>query len=140
MEQRKQIVTDEELISAYNELKHLGKIADRFCIPTIQVWRKCQKLGLEFKNGGATSKIPLDEILDGKHGYYPTLKLKKRLIKDGILEYKCDECGLDSWNNKNIVLQLDHINGISNDHRLNNLRLMCPNCHSQTETYCGRNK
>ena len=65
--------------------------------------------------------------------------LKKRLIRENILEYKCNECAITIWNNKNIVLHLDHINGINDDHRLENLRLLCPNCHSQTPTYCGRN-
>ena len=64
----------------------------------------------------------------------------KRIIDDNLIEYKCQECGLkDSWNNKMLVLHLDHINGISNDHRLENLRFLCPNCHSQTDTYTDKN-
>lgn len=66
-------------------------------------------------------------------------RLKQRLIKENYLQNKCIECGLETlWNNKKLVLQLDHINGISNDNRIENLRMLCPNCHSQTETYCGR--
>lgn len=65
--------------------------------------------------------------------------LKKRLLKEGLLLNKCYECGLsDYWNNKPICLQLDHINGVSNDNRLENLRMLCPNCHSQTTTFAGR--
>lgn len=83
----------------------------------------------------------LDEILEGKHPQYPTDKVKKRLISEGRLENKCSECGIsDSYNGKPITLQLDHINGINNDHRFENLRLLCPNCHSQTDTWCGRGK
>jgi len=81
------------------------------------------------------------DILDGRHPQYPTDKLKKRLVKEGILEYNCSSCGIgDEWNGKPITLQLDHINGVNNDHRLDNLRMLCPNCHSQTDTWCGRNK
>ncbi|MGB2240169.1 MAG: HNH endonuclease [Pseudomonadales bacterium] len=55
--------------------------------------------------------------------------------------YNCSSCGIgDEWNGKPITLQLDHINGVNNDHRLDNLRMLCPNCHSQTDTWCGRNK
>lgn len=67
--------------------------------------------------------------------------IKRRLIADGLLQNTCSECGLSLvWNNKPIILVLDHINGIHNDYRLNNLRLLCPNCNSQTETFAGRNK
>lgn len=84
--------------------------------------------------------IPLNEILEGQHPSYKTFLLKNRLIKDGIKENKCECCGLSEWNNKPLAIQLDHINGISNDHRLENLRMLCPNCHSQTETYAGKNR
>lgn len=134
-------ISDEELILAYNELKHLGKMANRLKLPQIQVWRRCQKLDLHFKNGGKQIAIPLNEILVGMHGYYPTNKLSKRLQKDKIIKYECTECGLsDIWNNKSIVLQLDHKDGDNSNHKLENLRFLCPNCHSQTNTYCGRNK
>ena len=54
------------------------------------------------------------------------------------MPYKCKECGIsEKWNNKPIILHLDHINGINNDNRLENLRFLCPNCHSQTDTYCS---
>lgn len=67
--------------------------------------------------------------------------LKNRIINENLLNYKCVECGIiDNWNGKEIILQLDHINGISDDNRLINLRFLCPNCHSQTETYCIGNK
>jgi hypothetical protein len=141
MKQRTVKITDQELIDSYNELKHLGRIADRYKVPTISIWRRCKKLGLEFKNGGTCHKqIPLEEILAGNHGHYPTGKLKKRLIKEKILEYKCAECSRSKWRGKTISLHLDHINGTPTDHRLENLRFMCPNCHSQTDTYCGKNK
>jgi hypothetical protein len=54
--------------------------------------------------------------------------------------YKCEECGLSEWNNKPIVLDLDHIDGNFNDNGLHNVRLLCPNCHSQTETFKVRNR
>jgi hypothetical protein len=53
--------------------------------------------------------------------------------------YRCDICGLSDWQNKPITLHLDHINGDSDNNQISNTRLLCPNCHSQTDTWCGRN-
>ncbi|NBP01557.1 MAG: HNH endonuclease [Proteobacteria bacterium] len=64
--------------------------------------------------------------------------LKKILITAGRV-YKCDICKLTDWNRKAINLDLDHIDGDSFNNKLENLRFLCPNCHSQTKTYKGRN-
>jgi 5-methylcytosine-specific restriction endonuclease McrA len=66
-------------------------------------------------------------------------QLKKKLT-DIHSHKRCQICGISEWHGKPITLQLDHINGINNDNRYENLRLICPNCHSQTITYAGRNK
>lgn len=85
-------------------------------------------------------KIPLEEILISGSTYNCNRNIKSRLLKDGLLENKCYECGLfPIWNGKYLSLQLEHKNGIFNDNRLENLELLCPNCHSQTPTFAGRN-
>lgn len=85
-------------------------------------------------------KYSLDEILIENSSYANISRLKKRLIKEERLEYKCACCGISEWLGKPLTLQLDHINGKNNDHRIENLRFLCPNCHSQTDTYAGKNK
>ena len=67
-------------------------------------------------------------------------KLKKRLFKEGVKEYKCEKCGISEWNNEPIILELHHVNGNHNDNHLENLQILCPNCHSQTITFAGRKK
>lgn len=66
--------------------------------------------------------------------------LRRFIIKNNLLPYRCAICGALEWNGKTLSLELDHINGINNDNRLENLRFLCPNCHSQTTTYGSRNQ
>ena len=66
--------------------------------------------------------------------------LRRTVLKEGLIPYKCEICGVTEWNDKTLSLELDHINGINNDNRLENLRFLCPNCHSQTSTYGSRNQ
>lgn len=67
--------------------------------------------------------------------------LKKILYKNNLKQPICEECGQDeNWRGKKLSLHLDHINGINNDNRLENLRILCPNCHAITNTYGGKNK
>ena len=71
---------------------------------------------------------------------YPKHALKKIIMRNNLINYQCGECAIiDQYNNKSIKLQLDHINGINDDNRIENLRFLCPNCHSQTSTYAGKN-
>ena len=133
--------TDIELIEAYNEEPFLGRLAVRFGVPNITIFRRAQRLGLKFKNGGLNGgKFDLEDILKGKHPQYPTLKLKNRLLKEGIFENKCQECGIEEWNGLALSMHLDHKDGDCHNHKLENLQILCPNCHSQTNTYCGKNK
>ena len=71
-------------------------------------------------------------------GTHPSGNYLRKLLTDVVgREYKCQDCGIDQWQGRDIKLQVDHINGIHHDNRPENLRFLCPNCHSLTETYCG---
>ena len=89
---------------------------------------------------GSRRKIDIDKILV-ENSTYKNSHLRDRLIKEGIKEYKCEnpECGISEWLGKPISLQIHHINGNNSDNRLENLQLLCPNCHSQTENFGGKN-
>lgn len=92
-------------------------------------------VGLKFKPKEA---ISIQDILV-EESNYQSYKLSKRLIKEGFKEQKCEYCGLTTWLDKPIKLELHHINGIHSDNRLENLQLLCPNCHSYTDSYRGKN-
>ena len=98
------------------------------------------KAYLKGKHHTWAPKQIISNILIENSTYKNIASLKQRLINEDILTYRCSECGLSNeWNKKPLKLQLDHINGVYNDHRLENLRFLCPNCHSQTDTFAGKN-
>jgi hypothetical protein len=82
---------------------------------------------------------PLEEALVENSSYHRG-NLKKRLLATGIKQPVCEMCGQgEMWRGERMSLVLDHINGVSNDHRLGNLRIVCPNCAATLATHCGRN-
>jgi len=90
---------------------------------------------------GITSHAqPLEDVLVKGSTYYNAGKLRQRLIAAGLKQARCEECGLNEWRRRSLPLELDHINGDRSDNRLENLRILCPNCHSQTETWCRAKK
>lgn len=101
---------------------------------TGQSWSKGKSVGVSW------NKIPLQDILVENSTYTNTSTLKKRLVAAGLLKDLCCICGLLDWMGTPISLQLDHINGRNRDNRIENLRILCPNCHSQTPTHGSKNR
>lgn len=88
------------------------------------------------RNGG--HRMAMDAVLVENSTYRGALK--QRLLAEGLMADVCSICGITDWQGSPISLHVDHINGVSTDNRIGNLRLVCPNCHSQTATYAGRNR
>lgn len=113
-----------------------------------QVKRRMDDLNLDysiFKGKSAVIKtnklnnVRKEDILKENCKHQRTV-LRRYIIKNNLIPYKCAICGCTEWQGKTLSLELDHINGINNDNRLENLRFLCPNCHSQTSTYGSRNQ
>jgi hypothetical protein len=103
-------------------------------------WNEAVKRGAVLQREWANKQLlrakPIEEILKSTSRW----SVKRALLKLGVLVNQCDECGISEWRGKPLAIQIDHRNGIKNDHRLENLRMLCPNCHTQTETYGARNR
>lgn len=103
--------------------------------------RKAKDLGVYVPNRGGKgtikSKRSLFDIFSNKVKIRSS-ELRERLIKEGLKERKCEECEIENWNGKKIVFELDHIDGNNENNAFENLKILCPNCHSQTPTFRGR--
>ena len=155
MANRKNSFTDQQLIDAVKEsfskaevMRKLNLIASGGNYSTID--RNIKRLNLDtshFTGQGwnkgdkyrpIQEKRKLDEILVKNSTWVNTYHLKKRLLDENVKEHKCELCGATEWLGKPIALELHHINGIHDDLRLENLHILCPNCHAVTDNYRGK--
>lgn len=88
---------------------------------------------------GSLHKVNASDILKPNCKHARSV-LRRYVIKNNLIPYRCAICGCVEWQGRTLSLELDHINGINNDNRIENLRFLCPNCHSQTTTYGSRNQ
>lgn len=148
-------ITEEELAAALEDSRSFAEVCRRLGVRggggQGRLVRRIRHLGLDTShlqgqgwakgrvNPGKRPRRPLEEILVEGRAVGQTSALRRRLIEEGVKEARCESCGLDTWLDGPIPLELDHINGDRRDNRLENLRLLCPNCHALTETYRGRN-
>lgn len=138
VDQKARLRYDWPAIQAYVNAGHSRRECQAAFGFSIESWSKAVKAGrLVPRNAsGFREVLSADQITE--RGRSPH-NLKRRLLRDGVLRNECYLCGISVWLEKPLVLHLDHVNGDGDDHRLENLRLLCPNCHSQTDTYSGRN-
>src|SRR3954465_1400035 len=89
---------------------------------------------------GRLRAVPLAEVLVEASTYHRG-HLKRRLLEEGLKRPECEMCGQgEVWRGRRMSMVLDHINGVHDDHRLENLRILCPNCNATLDTHCGKHK
>lgn len=144
--------TDDEIKSILSESRSFLEAIKKFGYESIatghykQVKKELERRNInkpEYRYYGdfqTKNKIPTNDLLV-QNSLTNNRIIKERLISENIIEYKCSKCGNNGeWMDEKLILQLEHINGINNDNREENLTFLCPNCHSQTNTYCKSHK
>ena len=155
MENKIYKLTDEQFVELLKKSSNISEVLFKLGYSTVGnswgfslVKRRMTDLNLDcsiFKGKQSIMKnkvirhIKAEDILKENCKHQRTV-LRRYVISHNLIPYKCAICGCTEWQGKTLSLELDHINGINNDNRLENLRFLCPNCHSQTSTYGSRNQ
>ena len=131
----------EKIIEACESSLTMAEAARKLNIPHNTFKRYAVQLGIykpnQGKKGILKPLIPLEDVFSGK-AKMRSYNLKTRLIREGYKKNECEKCHINEWNGKALVLELDHKNGNNKDCKLENLEILCPNCHSQTPTFRRR--
>lgn len=136
-------ISDEDFLKAVSSCKNYTEIASKLGLQhasaAVEVRDRIREMKITFRP--SPSRWLPDEEFFTENNYHTSHNLRRRLQAVKSRPYKCAICGLEPlWNGKELTLEVDHISGDSSDCRLENLRWLCPNCHSQTSTFRGKNK
>jgi 5-methylcytosine-specific restriction endonuclease McrA len=141
-------IPDAELMTAVLECRSAAQVIKRFELPICgnnynRVQERVRRLGLDtshWRRNRPYDGRPVQDYLREGVVYLGRTKLKQRILKAGLLRNECYECGQGpEWCGRPLVLVLDHVNGVADDWRPENLRMLCPNCNAQQPTFGGRN-
>jgi DnaJ-class molecular chaperone len=136
----------------YSDAMRKCGIKGNMILKTVHLKRRICRLNLDISHfdrnnyDKSNSRVfANEEVFVENSDYSSRFEIKQRLMKDFGVEYKCNSCGISEWKcrtgiSKRISLELEHINGVNNDNRIENLELLCPNCHGMTDTFRSKNK
>lgn len=124
-----------EIQRYYDEGHTVTECQERFGFAR-ETWNAARRRGAVVARPKAA---PLQQLLVVRPTAGGRWNLKRRLLAGGLKEPRCERCGIEDWLGERLSLALHHVNGDNRDDRLENLALLCPNCHSQTENFAGRN-
>jgi hypothetical protein len=133
------------IVGKHTEWKYImTDLGYRTCTHVVFIQKKLDNLGIDYSHVSKQyeRKLKRHDLKDVmvKDSFYTCLKsLQSRLKRELGWEHKCSVCHLKEWQNKPIPIEIDHINGEHFDHRLENIRFICPNCHAFTDNYKGKN-
>ena len=138
-------VSDKQIIEVCKTSSNMSEARRKVGMASTSFKRRAESLGVYMPKQGDLSNRKrrdnlgylLEDILSGKHPQYASGSLRKRLIKEGIFKDECSKCGFNEHREgfEHSICQLHHINGNPRDHRLENLEILCPNCHALTPNF-----
>ena len=132
---------EEQIIELCKKEKSMAKASRDLGIPFMTFKRKAVALGVYDPNpsgkGTKKGKNSTEDFLSNKVKIR-SQRLKEILFEEGLKTPACEECGISEWNGKRMIFELDHIDGNNKNNSFDNLKILCPNCHSQTPTFRGR--